>query len=236
MLYETDLRLRPDGASGLLVSEFDAFDDYQRTQAWVWEHQALTRARFVAGDRAVGAAFERLRSDVLRLPRDAARCAPEVVAMRSTHARSAPQSDARSSTSSTTRGGIVDVEFVVQFLVLAHAHTHAALTGNIGNLALLQLAGELRLIDADARRAGGTMPIASTVARSTRCDCAGNATRGSIRNPSRSIARAVLALWRAGTRALISRPRPLRRFLPISWYTASSPLPLNTTLRGSPNS
>ena len=60
-LYETDLRLRPDGASGLLVSEFDAFAAYQRSQAWAWEHQALTRARFVSGAAAIGADFEQLR-------------------------------------------------------------------------------------------------------------------------------------------------------------------------------
>ena len=69
-LYETDLRLRPDGASGLLVSSVDGFERYQREQAWTWEHQALTRARFVAGDAAIGAAFEATREAVLRLPRD----------------------------------------------------------------------------------------------------------------------------------------------------------------------
>ncbi len=146
-LYETDLRLRPDGASGLLVSEFEAFDAYQRTQAWVWEHQALTRARFVSGDPGVGTAFEHLRSDVLRLPRDAATLRPEVVAMRARmregHPNPTPLFDLKHDP-----GGIVDVEFAVQFLVLAHANTHAALTGNIGNIALLHLAGELQLVDA----------------------------------------------------------------------------------------
>jgi len=59
LLYETDLRLRPNGRGGLLVSSLDAVDQYQRNQAWVWEHQALTRARFVAGDSRIGSAFER---------------------------------------------------------------------------------------------------------------------------------------------------------------------------------
>ncbi len=65
MLYETDLRLRPDGASGLLVSSTEAFRDYQLHHAWVWEHQALTRARFVCGDAAIGETFEALRREVL---------------------------------------------------------------------------------------------------------------------------------------------------------------------------
>jgi glutamate-ammonia-ligase adenylyltransferase len=147
-LYETDLRLRPDGAGGLMVSEFDAFASYQRAQAWVWEHQALTRARFVGGDATVGAGFERLRSEVLRLPRDAASLRDEVAAMRlrmrEAHPNPTPLFDLKHDP-----GGIVDVEFAVQFLVLAHANTHAELTGNIGNIALLRVAGELRLIDAE---------------------------------------------------------------------------------------
>ncbi|MDO9636048.1 MAG: DUF294 nucleotidyltransferase-like domain-containing protein, partial [Thiobacillus sp.] len=82
MLYETDLRLRPDGASGLLVSSTEAFRDYQLNHAWVWEHQALTRARFVCGDAAIGAVFEALRREVLCIPRDAGKLREEVLAMR----------------------------------------------------------------------------------------------------------------------------------------------------------
>src|SRR5574342_525662 len=79
VLYETDLRLRPDGASGLMVSPLAAFEDYQKHHAWVWEPQALTRARFVAGDARVGAEFERIRVEVRRQPRDLATLAREVV-------------------------------------------------------------------------------------------------------------------------------------------------------------
>src|SRR5262249_5073167 len=82
VLYETDLRLRPDGASGLLVSRFGAYEEYQRTKAWTFEHQALTRARFVAGDAGIGARFEQLRSEVLSQPRDVARLKEEVLTMR----------------------------------------------------------------------------------------------------------------------------------------------------------
>ncbi|OZA10512.1 MAG: bifunctional glutamine synthetase adenylyltransferase/deadenyltransferase, partial [Hydrogenophilales bacterium 17-62-8] len=82
MLYETDLRLRPDGASGLLVSSTEAFRNYQLNHAWTWEHQALSRARFVCGNVAIGASFEALRHQVLCMPRDAEKLREEVLAMR----------------------------------------------------------------------------------------------------------------------------------------------------------
>ena len=81
-LYEVDLRLRPNGDSGLLVSSVAAFEEYQRQHAWVWEHQALTRARFCAGDKSVGARFERIRVEVLRMPRSLPELRQEVVEMR----------------------------------------------------------------------------------------------------------------------------------------------------------
>lgn len=146
-LYVTDLRLRPDGASGLLVSALEAFASYERTQAWVWEHQALTRARFVAGDAELGMAFEKLRSDILRLPRDSQELREQVLAMRD-RMRQANPNDSELFDLKHDPGGIIDVEFVVQYLVLAHAHTHEALTRNTGNIALLELAASLRLVDA----------------------------------------------------------------------------------------
>jgi len=147
-LYETDLRLRPDGASGLLVSSFAAFRKYQRETAWPWEHQALTRARFVAGDAALGAAFERERDEILRQPRDRARLAGDVVEMRrkmhAGHPNRTPLFDLKHDP-----GGMVDIEFIVQFLVLVHSREHAALTKNAGNIALLALAGALGLVPAE---------------------------------------------------------------------------------------
>jgi glutamate-ammonia-ligase adenylyltransferase len=144
-LYETDLRLRPDGASGLVVSSFDAFRRYQREQAWTWEHQALTRARFIAGDAALGAAFEAERDVVLRLPRDPQRLRDDVVEMRrrmyAGHPNKTPLFDLKHDP-----GGMVDVEFIVQYLVLAHSREHAMLTANVGNIALLARAGELDLV------------------------------------------------------------------------------------------
>jgi len=144
-LYETDLRLRPDGAAGLLVSSVRAFERYQREQAWTWEHQALTRARFVAGDARIGAAFEATRESVLRLARDPARLAADIVEMR---ARMAAEHTNRTELFDLKHdpGGMVDIEFSVQFLVLAHAHAHPELTRNAGNIALLQVAAHAGLL------------------------------------------------------------------------------------------
>ena len=147
LLYETDLRLRPDGAAGLLVSSLAGFGEYQRGKAWVWEHQALTRARFCAGDRSVGERFEAARVEILRTPRDTAQLADEIRAMRQKMLDGHPNASGLFDIKHD-RGGIIDVEFVVQYLVLGHACRHAELTGNIGNLALLKLAARLGLLDA----------------------------------------------------------------------------------------
>ena len=144
-LYQTDLRLRPDGASGLMVSPVEAYESYQRTKAWVWEHQALTRARFVAGDAAIGERFERLRCEILRQERSASELREEITAMRAKMLAAHPNKSALFDIKHD-RGGIIDVEFIVQFLVLAHARAHAELAGNIGNLALLKLAASIGLI------------------------------------------------------------------------------------------
>jgi glutamate-ammonia-ligase adenylyltransferase len=145
VLYETDLRLRPDGAGGLLVSPLASFREYQSRHAWPWEHQALSRARHVAGDAAIGKAFEELRVAVLRQERDPAALRRAVAEMRRKLHDGHPNRSARFDLKHD-RGGIIDVEFIVQYLVLAHAHAHAELTGNIGNLALLKLAARLGLI------------------------------------------------------------------------------------------
>ena len=155
ILFETDLRLRPNGDAGLLAVTVDAFRDYQLNHAWVWEHQALTRARFCAGDAKVGARFEAIRCEILCQQRDLTKLRDEVVAMRK------KMTDAHASNSDTVfglkhdPGGIVDVEFIVQYLVLGHAHRHPELTGNLGNIALLRIAGELGLIDPQQAVAAG---------------------------------------------------------------------------------
>ena len=148
ILFDIDIALRPDGASGMLVSSVGSFEKYQQTSAWLWEHQALTRARFCAGDAAIGQRFEQIRCQVLRKERpDSAALKQEVLAMRQ------KMRDARPKRSELfdlkqDEGGMIDIEFIVQYLVLQHAAQYSELTGNIGNIALLHLAGQLGLIDA----------------------------------------------------------------------------------------
>jgi glutamate-ammonia-ligase adenylyltransferase len=150
-LYETDLRLRPDGAAGLLVSSMAAFARYQQENAWTWEHQALTRARFVAGDARIGAQFEATREAVLRLPRAAAHLARVVVVMRGRLAAGDTNRTALFDLKHD-EGGMVDIEFAVQFVVLAHAHAHPQLTRNAGNIALLQMAADAALLPSAVAR------------------------------------------------------------------------------------
>ena len=145
MLYETDLRLRPDGASGLLVSSTAAFRDYQLHHAWTWEHQALTRARFVCGDAAIGETFETLRRELLCARRDAAKLRDEVLAMREKMHAGHPN-DGTLFDLKHDSGGIVDVEFSVQYLLLTHAHAHPELSDNVGNITLLKRVAALGLL------------------------------------------------------------------------------------------
>lgn len=148
VLYETDVRLRPDGAAGLLVASLPAFEDYQKHQAWTWEHQALTRARYCCGDARVGERFEAIRQTILRLPRDLAKLRADVLEMRQKMREGHPNTSAMFDVKHDP-GGLVDVEFSVQYLVLAHAHAHHGLTANIGNIALLKRCAELGLLPAD---------------------------------------------------------------------------------------
>ena len=146
ILYETDLRLRPDGVSGLLVTPLDTMQRYQLQQAWLWEHQALTRARAVAGDAAIGRAFEQLRIEVLCAHREQAELRGGIVEMRQkmfdAHPNKSTLFDLKHD-----HGGIIDVEFMLQYLVLGHARDHHELTANTGNLALLKTAADLGLIE-----------------------------------------------------------------------------------------
>jgi glutamate-ammonia-ligase adenylyltransferase len=146
-LFETDLALRPSGGAGLLVSSMSAYKRYQLESAWLWEHQALTRARFCAGDAAIGAVFDALRRDLLQSERDPAALAAEVLKMRQKMLDAHPNRSGLFDLKHD-RGGMVDIEFIVQHLVLAHSRAHYELTGNLGNIALLHMAGALGLIPA----------------------------------------------------------------------------------------
>jgi len=147
-LYEIDLRLRPDGDAGVLAVSLDAFAQYQQSHAWVWEHQALTRARFAAGDAGVGERFEQIRRQILLMPREPEALKQEVRDMRAKisagHPNHSPDFDVKHD-----RGGMVDLEFVIQYLVLSQSRTHPELLGNLGNIALLGLAAKAGLIPAD---------------------------------------------------------------------------------------
>jgi len=143
-LYEIDMRLRPDGRSGLLVSSVDALERYQEANAWTWEHQALIRARPVAGSAIIAREFERIRADTLtdRVHRDTLRA--DVVSMRKRMRRELDKSDAQQFDLKQGKGGIGDIEFIVQYLVLANAGEHRSVIhypDNIRQLATLAAAG-----------------------------------------------------------------------------------------------
>ena len=129
-LYETDMRLRPSGASGLLVSSFKAFEKYQQENAWTWEHQALVRARVVAGDKALAKQFNQVRADTLAIRRDPEQLQNDVKEMRQKmrdHLGSR-NSDVNKFHLKHDAGGIVDIEFLMQYAVLRYASDYPNLT------------------------------------------------------------------------------------------------------------
>ncbi len=149
-LYEIDMRLRPSGNSGMLVASFNAFEKYQRESAWTWEHQALVRARVVAGSPRLAAGFERVRTEVLRQKRDPDKLKAEVRDMRQKMRSHLGSSDKHAESGKfhlkQDAGGIVDIEFMVQYAVLAWAHADPALvryTDNIRILGCLEQSGVL---------------------------------------------------------------------------------------------
>jgi glutamate-ammonia-ligase adenylyltransferase len=142
-LFDIDTALRPNGNSGLLVTSISAFETYQSGRgsntAWTWEHQALTRARFAAGCARVAPRFEATRRAVLTAGRDTAALREEVRAMREKVRQARPVPAGRFDVKHSA-GGMMDVEFAVQYLVLAHGARQPALLDNAGNIALLQRA------------------------------------------------------------------------------------------------
>ena len=142
-LYEIDTALRPNGNSGLLITSFDSYANYQQQRgsnaAWTWEHQAMTRARCVLGDASLQQRFDAVREAVISTERDVAALRAEIMEMRAKLSKARPvkggQFDVKHSP-----GGMVDIEFVVQFLVLSQSAHHPELRANVGNIALLQRA------------------------------------------------------------------------------------------------
>jgi glutamate-ammonia-ligase adenylyltransferase len=144
-LYEVDTRLRPDGAAGMLLSPISAFAQYQREKAWRWEHQALSRARFAVGDAALGAQFEAVRREILTTPKDTTQLKHDITEMRE-RMRAEKAHRQTGFDVKNDPGGMVDIEFLLQFLVLAHAGRAPDLVENKGNIALLHFAGEIGLL------------------------------------------------------------------------------------------
>ena len=142
-LYDVDLRLRPNGDSGFLACSVTAFEKYQRESAWTWEHQSLTRARFITGFEKVGQAFDAIRAEILTRVRDLPALAQEIIAMREKMFTTHPPKD---EDVKYARGGVVDVEFIVQYLILAYANKLPQLLDNYGNIALLHIAADAGLI------------------------------------------------------------------------------------------
>ncbi len=157
-LFEIDTRLRPNGSAGFLVTSLAAFKQYQlregKNVAWVWEHQALTRARFAAGQIQLATEFEQIRAAVLGHLRDPEILRQEILSMRMKvhegHPNATNQFDLKHD-----KGGMVDIEFIVQYLVLAFAYFHPQLIANLGNIALLSSAADCQLIDRSAATAVG---------------------------------------------------------------------------------
>ncbi len=149
-LYEVDVRLRPDGAKGLLVVNFDSFAGYQRERAWTWEHQALVRMRPLAGDAALLARIDALRADILARPRDAQGLAKDISDMRERMRRELDRSDAAHFDLKQGEGGLVDLEFALQHAVLRHAAAHPRLRGPRHSAELADALVDARLLDAAA--------------------------------------------------------------------------------------
>jgi glutamate-ammonia-ligase adenylyltransferase len=152
ILYETDMRLRPSGQSGALVTSLSGFERYQQEKAWTWEHQALVRARPVAGDTHLSDCFEAARQRLLAQPRDRQQLAGEVLGMRermrAAHDRSTPDRfDLKHG-----RGGLVDIEFLGQYWVLRWASRHPELTARRGTLEVLAALAEAKLIQSAWQR------------------------------------------------------------------------------------
>ncbi len=148
-LYEIDMRLRPSGESGMLVSTVDAFDTYQQESAWTWEHQALVRARFVAGDVTVAKKFNAIRERILCQQRNTAELAQNVVNMRKkmrNHLLPKGGDAAKWFDLKQGIGGMVDIEFMVQYAVLNYAHQYPELAYWSDNVRILEVMAKLGLL------------------------------------------------------------------------------------------
>jgi glutamate-ammonia-ligase adenylyltransferase len=146
VLYETDMRLRPSGASGPLVCHIDAWEAYQMRDAWTWEHQALVRARGICGDPALIRRFEAIRRRVLARPRERGTLQREVVQMRERMRREHGNRRRTGFDLKQDRGGMVDIEFLVQYVILLMAHRYPRLLRWTDNVRQIQTLAETGII------------------------------------------------------------------------------------------
>jgi [glutamine synthetase] adenylyltransferase / [glutamine synthetase]-adenylyl-L-tyrosine phosphorylase len=152
-LYEIDTQLRPSGSSGLLVSNWEAFEKYQRDSAWTWEHQALVRTRVVAGCPELAKQFELLRTEILSRPRELAALKTDVTGMRQKMLQHLSAGSNKTFDLKQDKGGIIDIEFMVQYAVLAWANRYPQLLRWPDNIRILEeLAGAELLSNADAQQ------------------------------------------------------------------------------------
>lgn len=149
MLYEVDMRLRPSGNSGLLVPPISAYEDYLLHDAWTWEHQALVRGRFIAGDPRLKDEFERIRHRILCLQRDREKLKTEVREMREKMRAALAVKEAGQFDLKQSKGGIADIEFIVQFGILALAAENPQLVTYTDNVRLLEALQMQGFIDAE---------------------------------------------------------------------------------------
>ncbi|MCW2480636.1 bifunctional [glutamate--ammonia ligase]-adenylyl-L-tyrosine phosphorylase/[glutamate--ammonia-ligase] adenylyltransferase [Candidatus Symbiopectobacterium sp. NZEC135] len=153
ILYEVDARLRPSGAAGMLVSTVGAFGDYQQHEAWTWEHQALVRARMVYGEQGVQAQFEAIRRQILCQEREPETLRAEVREMREKMRQHLANKDPALFDLKTDEGGITDIEFIVQYLVLRYAAQQPRLTRWSDNVRILELMAQCGVMDEEEARA-----------------------------------------------------------------------------------
>ncbi|QIM63101.1 bifunctional glutamine synthetase adenylyltransferase/deadenyltransferase [Pasteurellaceae bacterium Orientalotternb1] len=149
VLYEVDMRLRPSGETGLLVSTFNAYEQYQQNDAWTWESQALVRARAVYGSPELREKFEKIRRDTLEMPRTSGQLAEEICKMREKMYAHLSQHNPEQFHLKTDQGGITDIEFIAQFLVLNHANAYPQMAIWSDNVRIF-----------DSAMASGILPVA----------------------------------------------------------------------------
>ncbi len=146
VLYDMDMRLRPDGDSGVLVTDIHAYEEYQMNRAWTWEHQALVRARPIAGSPKVCAAFNAVRDKVLRRERDDEKLREDVLSMRKKMTDNLDRGNDKLFDLKQSHGGIVDIEFLVQYLLLREASKHKDMVLWSDNVRILEECARLGIL------------------------------------------------------------------------------------------